>query len=235
MLYIIIGLSFLLFALGFILTESNASFLLSGYNTMSKEEKQKVDLKSYLHFYKRFHVFLGISTILLGIFIYYLIGEDVAGVFLTLYPLLAYCYFIFKGKEFNKNPLDLKAKISIFVLLITILGVITLDYLGFKEDKITITKNEIRINGMYSEIIPISEIKTITLVDSLPKIRLRINGFSLGSIHKGYYKTVKGERVKLVLNSKQQPVILITKTNDKKIYYSAKSISNEQLYKQIHK
>ena len=41
MIYVIIGMSVLFVAIGFLVTERNAKYLLAGYNTMSEEERKK--------------------------------------------------------------------------------------------------------------------------------------------------------------------------------------------------
>jgi len=50
MIFIIILLSLLFIVIGFIVTENNAKSLLSGYNTMSEEDRKLFDLKSYTLF-----------------------------------------------------------------------------------------------------------------------------------------------------------------------------------------
>lgn len=55
------------FALRFV-NENNAKTWLSGYNTMSKPEQEKFDLKGYLGFFKSFFHNLGIY----GTLIYFL-------------------------------------------------------------------------------------------------------------------------------------------------------------------
>lgn len=45
MIYVIIGMGLLFIAIGNILTLGNAKYLLSGYNTMSDEERMKVDIE----------------------------------------------------------------------------------------------------------------------------------------------------------------------------------------------
>jgi len=47
-----ISLTYLL--LGFGINKENAKYLLSGYNTMSNERKEKFDIESYLNFFKPF-------------------------------------------------------------------------------------------------------------------------------------------------------------------------------------
>jgi hypothetical protein len=45
MLYLLVGLSVLFIALSLILNEQNARYLLSGYNTLSREQQDKVDIR----------------------------------------------------------------------------------------------------------------------------------------------------------------------------------------------
>lgn len=45
MIYVLIATSLIFVALGFLVTEKNAKYLLSGYNTLSKEERKKFDFK----------------------------------------------------------------------------------------------------------------------------------------------------------------------------------------------
>ncbi len=80
-----------------------------------------------------------------------------------------------------------------------------------------------------------SEIQSIELVDQLPEIILKTNGFALGTINKGFFKTKNEEIVKLILNSDNKPVILFTKTDGKKIYYSAKDKSNKIVVDEMRK
>jgi UDP-N-acetyl-D-mannosaminuronic acid transferase (WecB/TagA/CpsF family) len=67
-------------------------------------------------------------------------------------------------------------------------------------------------------------------VDSLPEISNKLNGFALETIKKGYFKTATQEKVILLINSTKTPLILITKTNGEKIYYSSKDKSNKPIF-----
>ena len=67
MFYVILGMGLLFFGLGFLVTENNASSLLSGYNTMSKEEQEKFPLTEYLERFKGFHIRFGILFTVLGV------------------------------------------------------------------------------------------------------------------------------------------------------------------------
>jgi len=235
MIYIISGLSILFFVLSFVLTENNAKYILSGYNTMSEEERKKVDLKSVIQSYKSFHIFLAISFFVLGILIYKFMGEAATAMFLGIYPILAYTVFVFRSKDslINANP---KTKnLVIGVLLATLVFLVYLFMSGNKENLIILHDDSIEITESYGETIKPEEIQSIQLVESLPKIKLKSNGYATGEIRKGYFKTDKGEKIKLIVNQKSTSYILITKTDEKKIYYASKSRTNTEVLNEIKK
>jgi hypothetical protein len=43
---------------------------------MSEQERQKFDIKSYIAYFKKFHIFLGISLFIIGSILYYFINPD---------------------------------------------------------------------------------------------------------------------------------------------------------------
>lgn len=233
MLYVLIGISLLFGLIGFIVTTKNAKYILSGYNTLSEKEQQKIDIEPYLLFFKKFQIFLGVSLLSIGLLLYFFVSENAAGIFLSLYPIVAYIYCIWKSNSYYNGVSSKNSKVGIFVLTGVFIFVIALLGLGFKEDKLTVTKALIHIGGTYSEDIPKAEIDTIYLVNQTPKISYKSNGFALGSINKGYFKTKEGEEIKLILNSKNKPYIFILKKSGAKIYFSAKDRSNEEIYREI--
>lgn len=233
MLYVILGMGILFIGIGYIVTEKNAKYLLSGYNTMSNEERELVDLKNYIPFFRTFHLYLGVSFTLIGAGIHYLYGETYSGVFMGLYPIIAYIYFIWRSQEYSKAPARKWEKFAIGILVMVFIIVGGMFYEGFQELEFSHTEEKIVIHGMYGETIENSNIRFISLVDSLPRIKYRTNGFSIGNINKGYYKTKDGSKIKLLLDSKQKPVIFIDLVEGSDIYFSYKTASNIALYEQL--
>ena len=235
MIYLLIGLSLLFVSIGFIVTENNAKYILSGYNTMSDEERENVDIKAYIPYFKKFHIFLGISMFVIGSLLTYLVSETAGGIFLIIYPFLAYIYLIWKSTKYTKGPNTKRNKIGIYILSgILILIIADLSY-DLQDNTLVCSAEKIEFQGSYGEVVKQSDIKTIELVNQIPEITRKINGSSLGTITKGYFKTVDGERVKLILNSDKEPYILVTKKDGKKIYFSAKEESNTVIYNKIKK
>ncbi|ATA72838.1 hypothetical protein CGC49_05815 [Capnocytophaga sp. H4358] len=99
----IVILSLCYIVVAFLVTEKNAEQTLSGYNTMSEEERKRVDIRTYIPFFKRFHLFLGISSFIGGTMILYFINEHWGVLFTVFYPLVIYPYFIWKGKKSDNN------------------------------------------------------------------------------------------------------------------------------------
>src|SRR5690625_7612254 len=99
MVIIIILLAVVFIGIGYLVTEKNAKYILAGYNTMSEEERKKINLKVYLSFFRRFHVFLGITSLILSLVIYFLVSEVAAAIFLAIYPIPAYLYFIVRSRS----------------------------------------------------------------------------------------------------------------------------------------
>jgi len=229
MLYVFLGMSLLFIAIAFILNKDNAKHLLSGYNTMSEENKKQFDLNNYLKFFRKFHLFLGASLLIIGLPLNYLVSESAGGLFIGIYPIAAYIYFTAVSSRYSKGMNIKWNKIGIVILVVTLLFVIGLLGYGFKESKLVFNTESIEITGFYGETLNTTKIKSIRTVEKLPAIRYKSNGFALGIIRKGYFKTTTGETVKLMLNSDNTPYLLITKADGKKIYFTAKSTSTIEL------
>lgn len=233
MIYTIITMSILFAGLGFLLTENNARYLLAGYNTMPEEKRKKVDIKSYIPFFRKFHQWLGLSFLVLGIPLA-LINKSAGSIFLAVYPIAAYAFFLWKSREFFKEIYSGWKSIGGFVLLGVLVVVGGLLFFGLREDSLLIKKEALKLEGSYGETLPVSEINSIELVEELPEITFKSNGFAFGNVRKGYFQTRDAGQVKLVLNSREKPFILLKKKSGEAIYYSSKESSeNIKLYKEI--
>lgn len=222
-------MSLLFVAVGFILTENNAAQLLSGYNTMAEEDRKKVDIKGYIPYFKKFHIFLGTSLFVFGVILIYFVDVNVGWVFVAVYPIMAYIYFGITSSKFSKGKKTMKDKFALLFLVAVLTAVIGGLTYEFEENKLLFDSEKIEFEGSYGEILTADQIKSIELVEKLPKITIKTGGFALGTVKKGYFKTENGEKIKLILNDANKPYILVIKKNGGKIYYSAKEDSNEEI------
>jgi len=231
MLYVIAGMALLFLVIGLILSENNARYLLSGYNTLSAAEQKKVDIKSYVASFRKFHIVFAISFLVIGSALSFFVSELAGGFFLGIYPIMAYIYFIATSRKYFRDTTAGKwQSVCIVILIVTLIFVLALFIPGARESRLLITNHNITLTGIYGEEMTSSDLEQIELVDHLPVIVTRSNGFALGDIRKGYFRTADGGTVKLILNGSQSSYLLLTKSDQSKIYYSSGTESNEHLY-----
>ncbi|QNF35098.1 DUF3784 domain-containing protein [Adhaeribacter swui] len=233
MLYVLGGLSLLFLVVAFIVTESNAPYLLSGYNTLSEADKKKFYLAGYIPFFRKFHIFLGLSFFLIGLLVHTFISENAGGVFVGVYPILAYLYFIWSSQKFSGNVFAKQTKVGLVIGVAALAFVIGIFGLAFKENQLLINPQSIELTGVYGELIPISDIESIALVAQLPAITIRKNGFAASSVRKGYFGTRAGKKVKLLMHTKNPPFIQITKKNGEQIFFAAKDKPSDEIFREL--
>ena len=199
---------------------------------MSEEEQAKVDLKSFIHYFKNFHIFLAISYLVLGFGVHYIFGPVFSGIFASLYPILAYIYFIWdsQGHSIGKNQ---NRKFAIIVLMATVLFVIGIFALGLQEDRLILKSSAIHLEGTYGLTLNESDIASVSLVERLPQIKYKSNGFAIGGIRKGFFVTREREKVRLIINEKEAPFLLLETKTGEKIYYAGKDQAEEDLLQKM--
>ncbi|MBL7775082.1 MAG: DUF3784 domain-containing protein [Saprospiraceae bacterium] len=233
MIFAFLGISLFFIALGYLITENNARFLLAGYNTMRPEERAKIDLKSYLARFKKFHLWLGLSYFAGGVLLLYLAGDLAAGLFLVLYPLVAYLYFALAGHRHSGAPMSRLNRLAVYVLLGALAFVSVTLALGLRSDPLKVESGRLEFTGSNAETLLAADIHSVELTDSLPEFSMRVNGFALGPVRKGLFRTTGGSLVKLVLNTDAKPYLLVTKSDGGRIFYSAKKPSNAEVFENM--
>lgn len=228
--FVIFFVGLLFIGIGFILTKNNARYLLAGYNTMTEQARKEVDIVSLVTFFRRFHLFLGISFIIGGLTLTKVTGTNAGGIFLAVYPILAYIYYFIQSRRHSGMAYSSINKVGMYVLIAALVFILFLFGYGIMENKLLINQETIEFKGSYGELIPLKEIEYIEMTNTLPDINMKINGFALGEVHKGYFRTSDGERIKLLLNSDQIPFILVFKKSGERIFYSAKKEMNEEMF-----
>ena len=207
----------LLLIIGVMVKYHHAYWLISGYNTMSKEKKQNVDIEGLANFTGNFCFALAViisvaMALLTG-------GYDVAAgvVFALLFPVSI--YMLIKAQQYDgntRNPdgtINHKAKIKLGLvigfLLITAIGVGILLYQSYQPTEVLITEEFLEIKGLYGEKIAMKDITEIALIQELPQITVRTNGSSLGVRKKGHFRLKDLGAAKLFLDSGEPPFIFI--------------------------
>jgi len=219
--------------IAFMITKDNAKYLLSGYNTMSTSEREKVDLSGYLRFFRRFHLFLAFSLLAVTLLLN-LLSINMADVISIMYILFAYGFFGFKSiRYFNPSRFLLRFShvISSF-LLVAALVILYFGIISFKESEISIQGDQLEVTGMYGLKIDRKNLTEVRLLDQMPSISSRINGFNGGSYRKGNFRMGDRSRAKLFINQNTKSYLLL-KTLIGDVYYSSTDVDMEAEYRRI--
>lgn len=115
--------------------------------------------------------------------------------------------------------------ITVVFLSVILVLIIAFGYYSLQEPMITTDNDKATISGLYGETLLLNDIKQIDLTDSIPRIGIRTNGFSLGEVKKGYFRLEGVNNVKLFLSSDQPPFIII-KTTDRILILNHKEPSS---------
>ena len=104
---------------------------------------------------------------------------------------------------------------------------------GGKDTKLDFSDSSFTIKGMYSLNVDYSKIIRIDTISSLPKIKVRTNGYALGNTLKGNFKLYDQTKVKLFVEEGIPPYIHI-KTDATDLYLNFKDpLATSDLYKKI--
>ena len=222
-----------LFMIGIGFLVKSAPDLIAGYNTMPKDKKKNVDIEGLSTYMRNGLITIGLS-IIMGYYLFKWIGfTTIANSMILIVTLVGVTILVITAQRFDHNK-NKKTKLTYFILGFVILFVIGLITFGSIRSK-TIFKNDtIQFSGMYGFEINKTEIENIELTDKIPTINIRTNGFSFGTIKKGYFNLDKFGESLLLIHSDMPPYLILSKNNGDKIIINFKDkIETENIYNKI--
>ncbi|HHT56857.1 DUF3784 domain-containing protein [Herbinix luporum] len=216
-------------------------FLISGYNTMSKEKKEKVDIK-------------GLAR-LLGIYAYingglFILAGGLYGLelkWLTSLVIIFFAtstiYILIRGQKFDKHIFHedgtlrkgawKQMALPMGIVVISLIFVACVMFFSLKPSKISIMDDGLQIHGMYGNLYRWESIEQVQLKDTLPSIQLRTNGSAIGSKLKGHFKTKELGSVKLFVDADNPPFIYLYTDNGTVIFNLIDINETQALYQEI--
>lgn len=121
----ILLISAFILLIGFGVTEKNAKYLLSGYNTMSSKERANFNLPNFLKFFKTFHILLAPIYLVICLLLYFFANEEIFALSISIIPIFAYIYLFWQSRHYhNSGKLPMLTKLWLFSLLFIGLGLV---------------------------------------------------------------------------------------------------------------
>jgi len=218
-------------------------FLISGYNTMPKEKKAKVDADGLGRLIGIYFYINGGLLIVMGIF-------QALGFKPVLIPYLIFfgistVYMLIKAQKYDGNLYDENGRLQkgtwkqfalpVGILNIALIFVAVLIFFSSRPAEVTFIDEGVQIHGMYGGIYPWNSIKTVELIDELPAIQRRTNGSAVNSMLKGYFLTKEIGTVKLFVNTQKPPFIYIETEDEVVIFNTENADETQKIFGEIQK
>lgn len=233
LLIVSVSIGLLLFGIGFLVNDKNATSVISDFNAMSKDEKEEFRLSSYVQFFRLFHFIVGISIILFSIIFFLLNLIDYIGFTLIFFSLPGYTFFILRSQYFFPKDKRALYKVSAMIMIIISLGVFVLTIVMQLNPNIEVFDDQLRISGVYGEQINLSDIEDINLLENYPPIKIKVNGIAMTNIKKGWFRLKDGRKVKLFINDSSGPYVYIKTIDERIIIIGIKDYDDSILYQQL--
>ncbi len=202
----ILGIVFIV--LGFLVVKYPK--LISGYNTLPREEQEKVDVNGLTRMIRSVSIGMGLVMII-GSYILDITGNISLLDFMMLATIFGgVLIIILAQRKFTKNTKPSKInRYGSWIVLIVVFAVIGFITYNAVSDKVIVHNDHVEITGSYGLVIPIQSIDKIEYWDYLPEITMRTNGISFWKYHKGNFRSKEMGKVKLFLHSEAGPYLVI--------------------------
>lgn len=238
--YFIIGGLFI--AMGLAVHVLKWYFLISGYNTMPKAKKAKVDTKSLGRLMGVYAYLNGSLLIVMGIL--QGLGQRPSVTLAFVFFGISTAYLLIKAQKYDGNLYDKSGKlrkragkqlaVPVGIAVAALIFVAVLMFLASQDTKVTFHEDGLQIHGMYGEVSAWESIEGVKLIYELPNIEMRTNGSALGSYLRGYFRTTEHGTVKLFVNSGKPPFVLLQTSGGGIIIFNLNNVEEtREAYEEI--
>ncbi len=239
--WLFIGLGILLIAIGVAVHIFKCYFLISGYNTMSKEKQKNVGTEGLGRLIGIYSYVTGGAFIIMGVL--QALGFKSVFIPAIIFFIASTFYFLIRAQKYDGNIYDENGKIRkgagkkfavpIIITAVSLIFVVVLLFFSLQPTEVTFHEYGIEIQGIYGDVYNWESIESVELNEELPDIKMRTNGAALGSKLKGHFKTKELGSVKLFVDAEKPPFIYL-KTDDGIIIFNLNDAEETQaVFKEI--
>ncbi len=217
---ILLGLFFI--GLGYVI-KMNPD-LIAGYNTMPEQKKKNVDIAGLSSFMKKGMIVIG-ATLVVSYTLLLMTGYRHFFTLILLPVILGGVgYIVLKSQKFDRNG-GRSRYVTIGLLALVLVFVLALTCYSFIPTRVIVTEEQVEFTGNYGLTLPKQEIGSVELAESIPEIKFRTNGISLGPVQKGRFRLDTWGSAHLLLNSFSGPYLVITRKNGERLVFRGSSVA----------
>lgn len=235
MLVLIITMGVIFIAIGALVRLDRADSFLIHYAGLDRDHPDVINHHQWARRFRKWHFFLGISTLVAGLMLHLFFGESASLLFVCLYPLVVYL-LMFSQSVFSPGFRTSRMKVlAPLILIATMLSILILFRAGYADNAMQFHTDQWEIRGIYGEKIRPGDVAYIQLAEQLPEFRLKLNGFATGRIRKGFFQTQDRQRVKLLIDVTNGPYLRVHRTSGDDLYIALQSRPPALLLEEIRK
>lgn len=223
------------FLLGWLIKYRKHYELLSGYNLLTETEKDHIDHEALGNFSGGTLLILGIIFLLSAVLELLKLELSLSIIMVLTYPIIIYTFY--RSNQFGLlKPLG-KAKpfVVTLVLILMVLSILEFGpvFYSGSTGKVEVGNSGVLISGMFGTTINFNEIKEVRLDESIPLIKLKTFGYSLGEIRRGKFKLEKIGTGKLFLETNKGPYVYLATDESFIIINFRDETKTKELYEKI--
>lgn len=216
-------------------------FLISGYNTMSREKKANVDITGmarsigiYSYFNSGVFFLAGWMNLL----------DIPGGMLMSIVLVLASTGYLVVGiQKYDGNLFDEEGNlragakkkywvpIAILVLSLGVSGILLVA--SWQDPKVTVSDEGLEIHGIYGSFYSWEEISQVKELSKAPAITARTNGADFGAKKRGKFRTEEYGAVRLFMIGDEPPFIYFEAQNEKVIFQMNSSAETTRVLERI--
>jgi Domain of unknown function (DUF3784) len=185
--------------------------LISGYAARSEEEKEELIRNGYPQKNGSLLLLtaLGMLLLLPLALTHFRFTMEVQFGFMLIF-LMGGMIYLSKYEVPRKRRRSYWISSILMAAVFALIGGIT--FIGYQKNELIVSKDSFQITGMYGDTWEKDKIETVELLDEMPEVTWKINGFGLSTKANGVFK-VKGYGRSLLFIEKESPYIYVKVKN----------------------
>jgi hypothetical protein len=217
----------LFFILGWAIQKKEAYWLISGFASRPKEDQDRLITNGLPQRTGKLLIATAVGLLLLLplAFTTFKYAIEVQFGFMILF-LLGGLIYLSKYEVAHKRKSSYVISISLFIVVIGSLSY--LSFLGYQDYRFIIKNESVEITGMYGDEWKFEEIKKVVLLEKMPKVTSKQNGFGTTSMAKGVFSVTGYGNSLLFIKKGASAKIIYIETEENKIFINGKNTNETE-------
>ncbi|RBP07919.1 DUF3784 domain-containing protein [Rossellomorea aquimaris] len=167
--------------LGWAIRVKKNYWLISGYVTRNKKEQEELIKNGYPHKTGSLMIYTAVGMLILLplVFTSFPFVIEVQFGFMLVFLMGGFIY-LSKFEVSGKRKRSFWISSTLFVVVLGFVSVLT--FLGYEKYDLIVKDEEFEVTGLYGEVWPLEEVEEVELMQDMPEVTWKINGFGLSTM-----------------------------------------------------